>query len=61
MGIMKRGIALFSSFAPDVCSELCKMNPLAAAECIEHIADDLNYIPTDRIGYSCLERGAQSR
>jgi len=47
-------IALFLSFAPDVCSQLCKMNPAAPAECVEHIADDLDWgnIPTERIGYS---------
>jgi len=30
-------IALFLSFAPDVCSHLCKMDPVKAAETIEDI------------------------
>src|SRR6516225_5189882 len=47
-------IALFLSFAPDVCSHLCKMDPVKAAETIEDISHDLDYgnIPTERIGYS---------
>ena len=47
-------IALFLSFAPDVCSNLCKMDPVKAAETIEDISHDLDYgnIPTERIGYS---------
>src|SRR6516225_11708090 len=36
-------IALFLSFAPEVCSALCKMDPVRAAETIENISDDLNW------------------
>jgi len=46
-------IALFLSFAPEVCSALCKMDPVRAAETIENISDDLNWgnIPTERVSY----------
>ena len=47
-------IALFLSFALDVCSHLCKMDPVKAAETIEDISNDLDWgnIPTERVGYS---------
>ena len=47
-------IALFLSFAPEVCSNLCKMDPMRAADTIDNISDDLDWssIPTERVGYS---------
>jgi hypothetical protein len=44
-------IALFLSFAPEVCSALCRMDAVKAAETIEDISDDLDWgnIPTERI------------
>jgi hypothetical protein len=47
-------IALFLSFAPEVCSNLCKMDPVRAAQTIDDISDDLDWgnIPTERVGYS---------
>jgi len=47
-------IALFLSFAPEVCSQLCKMAPAAAAESIEDMGRDLDWgnIPTNRVSYS---------
>jgi hypothetical protein len=47
-------IALFLSFAPDVCSHLCQMDPVRAAETIEDISNDLDWgnMPTEKIGYS---------
>jgi len=47
-------IALFLSFAPEVCSHLCKMGPAKAADTIEAISDNLDWgnIPTERVGYS---------
>jgi hypothetical protein len=52
-------IALFLSFAPEVCSHLCKMDPVKAAETIEDISDDLNWgnIPTERVSYSAFKDG----
>jgi hypothetical protein len=47
-------IALFLSFAPDVISNLRKMDPVKAAETIEDISNDLDWgnLPTEKIGYS---------
>ena len=47
-------IALFLSFAPEVCSALCKMEPADAAESIEDMGRDLDWgnLPTNRVRYS---------
>jgi len=43
-------IALFLSFSPEVCSHLCKMDPIKAADTISDISDDLDWgnIPTSK-------------
>ena len=55
-------IALFLSFAPEVCSALCKMDPMKLADTIEDISDDLGWgnIPTERVTYSAF-RDARNR
>jgi hypothetical protein len=55
-------MALFLSFAPEVCSHLCRMDAVKAAETIEDISDDLDYgnIPTSKISYSVF-RDARNR
>ena len=55
-------IALFLSFAPEVCSALCKMDPMKLADTIEDVSDDLDYgnIPTSKISYSAF-REARNR
>jgi hypothetical protein len=52
-------IALFLSLSPEVCSALCKMDPMKAADTIEDISDDLGWgnIPTERVTYSAFKDG----